>query len=104
MLTRLNNSKLYDPAQNLDGAVRDIYFRHGVIIDPPGQDVVIGPGRTGPRAHAGHGHEGCELFCQPGTLRVPIIDADINQNPGCISNQVLEAVRYAQRGVSYQAH
>ncbi len=42
MLTRLKNGSLYDPAQNLDGAVRDIYFRDGVIIDPPGPDEVIG--------------------------------------------------------------
>ncbi|HBA66739.1 MAG TPA: formylmethanofuran dehydrogenase subunit A [Methylococcaceae bacterium] len=41
MLIRLKGGKVYDPAQALDGEIRDIYFRDGVIIDKPEAGAVI---------------------------------------------------------------
>ncbi|MBU2571967.1 MAG: formylmethanofuran dehydrogenase subunit A [Gammaproteobacteria bacterium] len=41
MLIRLKGGKVYDPAQALDGEIRDIYFRDGVIVDTPEAGVVI---------------------------------------------------------------
>ncbi|PKM36464.1 MAG: formylmethanofuran dehydrogenase subunit A [Gammaproteobacteria bacterium HGW-Gammaproteobacteria-10] len=41
MLIRLKGGKVYDPAQSLDGEIRDIYFRDGVIVDKPEPDAVI---------------------------------------------------------------
>lgn len=41
MLIRLKGGKVYDPAQALDGEIRDIYFRDGVIVDKPEAGAVI---------------------------------------------------------------
>ncbi|MBE0437260.1 MAG: formylmethanofuran dehydrogenase subunit A [Methylomicrobium sp.] len=41
MLIRLKGGKVYDPAQALDGEIRDIYFRDGVIVDKPEPDAMI---------------------------------------------------------------
>ena len=35
MLTRLKGGKVYDPAHGVDGDVRDVYVRGGVIVSPP---------------------------------------------------------------------
>jgi len=35
MLTRLSGGRIYDPAQGIDGEVRDIYLRDGRICPPP---------------------------------------------------------------------
>ncbi|MGH8568589.1 MAG: amidohydrolase family protein, partial [Gammaproteobacteria bacterium] len=35
MLTRLTDGKLYDPANGVDGEVRDLYVRDGRIVAPP---------------------------------------------------------------------
>ncbi len=41
MLIRLNGGRVYDPAQHLNGEIRDIYFRDGVIVDTPEAGAVI---------------------------------------------------------------
>lgn len=39
MLIKLTGGKVYDPAQNLHGAVQDIVIRDGLIVNPPTQDT-----------------------------------------------------------------
>ncbi|MGD7035703.1 formylmethanofuran dehydrogenase subunit A [Methylotuvimicrobium buryatense] len=41
MLIRLKGGKVYDPAQALDGEIRDIYFRDSVIVDKPEAGAMI---------------------------------------------------------------
>jgi len=39
MLSKLIGGKVYDPAQQLDGEIRDIFIRDGLIIQDPGSDA-----------------------------------------------------------------
>lgn len=39
-LTRISNGTLYDPANNIDGEVRDVWMENGRVVDPP-----LDPGR-----------------------------------------------------------
>lgn len=41
MLTRLTGGNVFDPTQNLQGEVRDLYIFDGNLIAPPSQDVKI---------------------------------------------------------------
>lgn len=43
--TRIANGALYDPANGIDGQVRDLWIRDGKIVEPPGDDAVR-PART----------------------------------------------------------
>lgn len=40
MLTKITGGRVYDPAQNLDGAIRDVFVRDGIIVRDPGPDAV----------------------------------------------------------------
>ena len=35
MLTKLAGGKVYDPANNIDGEIRDVYIRDGIVVDTP---------------------------------------------------------------------
>jgi formylmethanofuran dehydrogenase subunit A len=39
MLSKLTGGTLYDPAQQLDGEIRDIFIREGFIVPEPGADT-----------------------------------------------------------------
>ena len=39
MLSKLTGGLVFDPAQNLDGEIRDIFIRDGVIVQNPGADA-----------------------------------------------------------------
>ncbi|WAR46199.1 formylmethanofuran dehydrogenase subunit A [Methylomonas rapida] len=39
MLIKLQNGAIYDPAQNLHGAIRDLFVRDGAIVADPGPDA-----------------------------------------------------------------
>ncbi len=41
MLTKLTGGSIYDPANGLNGEVRDIYVRDGRIVTPPGAEAAI---------------------------------------------------------------
>jgi formylmethanofuran dehydrogenase subunit A len=40
-LTRLRGGIIYDPQHQINGEVRDIYFRNGIIVPPPGHPTPI---------------------------------------------------------------
>ena len=39
MLSKLTGGTLYDPSQQIDGEIRDIFIRDGYIVQDPGPDV-----------------------------------------------------------------
>ena len=39
MLTRFTGARVYDPAHGIDGEIRELFVRDGVIIDNPGRDA-----------------------------------------------------------------
>jgi formylmethanofuran dehydrogenase subunit A len=39
MLTKLTGGIVYDPEQNLDGEIRDIFIQDGVVVQDPGANV-----------------------------------------------------------------
>ena len=41
MLLKLTGGKLYDPANGIDGVVRDLYIRDGRMVAPPAADERI---------------------------------------------------------------
>ncbi len=41
MLIKLTGGIVYDPAQRLDGAIRDLFIQDGVIVQDPGADIRI---------------------------------------------------------------
>jgi formylmethanofuran dehydrogenase subunit A len=41
VLTRLANGRIYDPANGIDGAVRDLYIQDGRIVGPPAPGIRI---------------------------------------------------------------
>ena len=112
MLIKLSAGTVYDPANDVDGEVRDIYIRDNRIIDPPGMDEnidteydlrgkIVMAGAIDLHTHIGGGKVNVARTLLPEFCHNDPSENDAHPRSGCsraTPTSLLTGYRYAEMG------
>lgn len=112
MLTRLTGGRIYDPANDVDGAVRDLYLEGGHIVAAPADpraaaqviDIngrVVMAGAIDIHTHIGGGKVNIARMMLPEDHAADAVPADRHPHPGCghaAPSTRTAGYRYAEMG------